>query len=50
LVRHLDQRGYRLLDVQQWTPHTGSLGVVEISRDEYLRRLQEVVDLPVTFH
>lgn len=50
LVRHLNGRGYRLLDVQQWTPHTGSLGVVEISRDAYLRQLQEVVDLPVTFH
>lgn len=49
LVRHLNERGYQLLDVQQWTPHTGSLGVVEVSRDAYLRRLQEVVDLPVTF-
>ncbi len=49
LVQHLNRRGYRLLDVQQWTPHTGSLGVLEISRDEYLCRLQEVVDLPVTF-
>ena len=49
LVEHLNARGYQLLDVQQWTPHTGSLGVVEISRDEYLRRLPEIVDLPVTF-
>lgn len=49
LVEHLNARGYQLLDVQQWTPHTGSLGVVEISRDEYLRRLSEIVDLPVTF-
>ena len=49
LVEHLNAWGYQLLDVQQWTPHTGSLGVVEISRDEYLRRLPEIVDLPVTF-
>ena len=49
LVEHLNARGYQLLDVQQWTPHTGSLGVVEIPRDEYLRRLSEIVDLPVTF-
>lgn len=49
LVAHLDERGYQLMDVQQWTPHTGSLGVLEISRDEYLQRLEEVVDLPVTF-
>jgi leucyl/phenylalanyl-tRNA--protein transferase len=49
LVEHLKGRGYRLLDVQQWTEHTGRLGVVEIRRAEYLRRLREVVDLPITF-
>ena len=43
LVAHLNLRGYALLDVQQWTPHTGSLGVVEISRREYLKRLDEAV-------
>nr|MBA3485140.1 leucyl/phenylalanyl-tRNA--protein transferase [Pirellulales bacterium] len=49
LVEHLSARGYRLLDVQQWTAHTGSMGVVEISRREYLERLAAVVDVPVTF-
>ena len=49
LVEHLSARGYRLLDVQQWTAHTGSMGVVEISRRDYLERLAAVVDLPVTF-
>jgi leucyl/phenylalanyl-tRNA--protein transferase len=49
LVAHLAARGYQLLDIQQWTPHTGRLGAIEISRREYLRRLAEVVDLPVTF-
>lgn len=49
LVAHLANRGYQLLDVQQWTPHTGRLGVVEISRAEYLQRLAAAVDLPVTF-
>jgi len=49
LVAHLRDRGYRLLDVQQWTPHTGRLGVVEIPRIEYLRRLAAVIGLPVTF-
>ena len=39
LVSHLRERGYELLDIQQWTPHTGRLGAVEISRVEYLRRL-----------
>ncbi len=49
LVSHLNARGYRLLDIQQWTPHTGRMGAVEISRDEYLGRLPEVVELPITF-
>ncbi len=49
LVQHLNARGYQLLDVQQWTPHTGRLGVIEIPRNEYLDRLAEVVDLGVTF-
>lgn len=49
LVAHLKARGYRLFDIQQWTRHTGSLGAVEISRDEYLRRLARVIGLPVTF-
>jgi leucyl/phenylalanyl-tRNA--protein transferase len=49
LVAHLRARGFQLLDVQQWTPHTGSLGVVEISRVEYLRRVACAVDLPITF-
>jgi leucyl/phenylalanyl-tRNA--protein transferase len=49
LVAHLRRRGYQLLDIQQWTPHTGRLGAVEISRREYLTRLAGIVDLPVTF-
>ena len=49
LVGHLTAQGYQLLDVQQWTPHTGSLGVIEIPRREYLKMLAGVVDLPVKF-
>lgn len=49
LVQHLNARGYQLLDVQQWTPHTGSLGVIEVPRRKYLKKLAEVVDLEVTF-
>jgi leucyl/phenylalanyl-tRNA--protein transferase len=49
LVAHLRARGYQLLDIQQWTPHTGSLGGVEIRRTEYLRRLVIATGLPVTF-
>ena len=50
LVEHLKRQGYQLLDVQQWTPHTGSLGVIEIPRREYLKRLEGVVDLQVSFN
>ena len=49
LVTHLNARGYVLLDVQQWTPHTSRLGVVEISRDEYLERLATAIPRQVTF-
>ncbi len=49
LAAHLRQRGYTLLDIQQWTPHTGRMGAVEIPRIEYLRRLARAIDLPVTF-
>ncbi len=49
LVIHLRTRGFQLLDVQQATPHTEALGVVEISRREYLSRLSEAVDAPITF-
>ncbi len=49
LAEHLRLRGFQMLDVQQWTAHTGSMGVVEISRSDYLRRLEAIVDLPVSF-
>ncbi len=49
LVAHLRTRGYRLLDIQQWTPHTGRLGAVEISRTEFLTRLAEVIGEPMQF-
>lgn len=39
LVEGLADEGFELLDVQLATEHLRSLGVVEISRDEYLRRL-----------
>ena len=37
----------RLLDTQWQTPHLASLGVVEVSRREYLRRLEVALDLPL---
>jgi len=49
LAHHLESRGYLLFDIQQWTEHTGRMGAGEVSRDEYLRRLAEAVEVPVTF-
>jgi leucyl/phenylalanyl-tRNA--protein transferase len=49
LVSHLQSRGFSLLDIQQWTPHTGRLGAIEIPRLEYLRRVAAAVDQPITF-
>jgi len=48
LVQHLRAAGgeHRLLDVQWRTDHLASLGVVEIERDEYLRRLAKALPLP----
>jgi leucyl/phenylalanyl-tRNA--protein transferase len=49
LVSHLAERRFQLLDVQQWTKHTGSMGATEISRDAYLRRLAAATQLPISF-
>ncbi|MEN1680062.1 MAG: leucyl/phenylalanyl-tRNA--protein transferase [Planctomycetota bacterium] len=49
LVEHLRGRGYGVLDIQQWSSHTGRMGAREISRREYLKRLGEHRDRPVTF-
>jgi leucyl/phenylalanyl-tRNA--protein transferase len=49
LVEHLRARGFTLLDAQVPTPHLARLGAVEISRTEYLRRLERALALPVRF-
>ncbi len=46
---HLLARGYGLFDIQMITDVTSSLGGCEIRRDDYLKRLRAVVDLPVRF-
>jgi len=42
-----DEVGARLLDVQWSTPHLASLGVVEVPRRDYLRRLVRALALPL---
>lgn len=39
----------RILDVQWWTPHLGSLGVVAIPRSHYLDMLPAALSLPPAF-
>jgi leucyl/phenylalanyl-tRNA--protein transferase len=46
LVQVLDDGHARLLDTQWLTPHLASLGVGEVSREEYLRLLAEVLPTP----
>jgi leucyl/phenylalanyl-tRNA--protein transferase len=41
--------GKRLFDVQWWTPHLGSMGVIEVERADYLAELAEVLDTPPAF-
>ncbi|MCC7085753.1 MAG: leucyl/phenylalanyl-tRNA--protein transferase [Pirellulales bacterium] len=49
LIGHLQRQGFQLLDIQQLTDHTASLGAVEISRSRYLHRLTLAVNLQVSF-
>ena len=41
-----EDAGPRLVDVQWATPHLESLGVVEVTRAAYLRRLADLVQVP----
>ena len=43
LVNRLRQQEFRLLDIQVVTPHTKQFGAKEISRDEYLVRLDQAL-------
>ena len=36
----------RVFDVQWWTPHLGSMGVVEVPRSRYLDRVSAALSLP----
>ena len=49
-VGYLAARGYKLFDVQWTNSHTRRLGATDISRADYLTRLQAALRLPVKFH
>jgi leucyl/phenylalanyl-tRNA--protein transferase len=43
LVERMKERGYLLLDTQYSTPHLAMFGAREISREEYLKRLEQAI-------
>ena len=49
LVRHLKQQGFTLLDVQQASPHLARMGASQISRSQFLLRLERSLVEPVCF-
>ncbi len=49
LINHLHKQNYQLLDIQQLTDHTASLGATEISRAHYLHRLAGAVNSEAVF-
>jgi leucyl/phenylalanyl-tRNA--protein transferase len=49
LVRQLRQQQFVLLDAQFMTPHLESLGAIEISQREYLKRLNAALQFQRTF-
>ncbi|MEI6971837.1 MAG: leucyl/phenylalanyl-tRNA--protein transferase [bacterium] len=49
LIQRLAERGFDLFDIQMVTPITGQLGAVQVSRDEYLRRLRRAAGKSCSF-
>jgi leucyl/phenylalanyl-tRNA---protein transferase len=49
LVERMKERGFALLDCQFITSHLNTFGAVEISHDEYLKRLNMAIALPCRF-
>jgi leucyl/phenylalanyl-tRNA---protein transferase len=49
LVTRMRERGMTLLDTQYITPHLMRFGAVELARQDYQRRLDDALRLPVSF-
>lgn len=47
LLETVRAAGFTLFDIQILTPHTASLGAIEISRWQYLKRLHSALEQPV---
>ena len=48
-VEHLRERGFALYDIQWTTPNLERYGAYKLRRKEYLRRLQDALDMDCTF-
>lgn len=46
LIDRMKHRGLVLLDIQFITPHLQQFGAVEISRSDYMKRLEEAIEVP----
>lgn len=46
LARFLDEQGFGMIDCQMNTSHLASLGAREIPRDDFIRHLRQLTDLP----
>ncbi len=49
LAHHLHQRGFQMLDAQFTNPHLEQFGLIEISQEDYLRRLHYLMVQPAQF-
>ncbi|MEM7172074.1 MAG: leucyl/phenylalanyl-tRNA--protein transferase [Pseudomonadota bacterium] len=49
LVLRLRKGGFVLLDTQFNTPHLSQFGVIEISREDYRKKLSDAINIPAEF-
>ena len=49
LAARLNERRYRLLDIQWTTPFLETFGAIDISRDDYLQRLEQALQVECRF-
>ena len=49
LVERLQRRGFTLLDTQFATPHLIQFGVIELGRDDYLKRLTKALRMEIAW-
>jgi len=50
LLLHLKEQHFKLVDIQMITPHTQRFGAMEISRSEYMERLDIALNTSVGFY